>query len=175
MFYLDTANPANCTGNITSWRVCYYGPDSINNVAGYWATYAVYQRMGSEYMRASEMFRAVRADKIIASLNPAVDGKIAQGGFNCYTDSIDAGDVPLIVHAGDIVGACIFDPEDYQLVIRVPRRPLDVVGEARGETLLGMGTDGCSMDDIPSNISANQLSILNSRRLHIHANIGKLY
>ena len=29
MFYLDTANPANYTGNVTSWGVCYYGPDSI--------------------------------------------------------------------------------------------------------------------------------------------------
>ena len=24
LFYLDVSNPANCSGNITSWRVCYY-------------------------------------------------------------------------------------------------------------------------------------------------------
>ena len=46
-FYLDTANPATCGGNITSWRVCYYGPDSIDRIGSYWATYAVYRRMGS--------------------------------------------------------------------------------------------------------------------------------
>ena len=136
--------------------------------------------MGSEYMHVSEMFRAIRADEVIASLvlNPAVDGEILQGGFNCYTDSIDAGDVPLTVYAGDIVGACIFEPEDYQRrrgLISVPRYPLDAVGEANGETLLQVGTDGCSTDDIPSNILVNQVSTLNFRRLHIHANISKLY
>ena len=64
-FYLNTADPAPCTGNITSWRVCYYGPDDVDNARGsYWATYAVYREMGSgdnvRYEKVSEMFRAVR-------------------------------------------------------------------------------------------------------------------
>ena len=29
LFYLDTEHPATCTGNITSWRVCYYGPELL--------------------------------------------------------------------------------------------------------------------------------------------------
>ena len=178
LFYLDTANPATCTGNVTSWRVCYYGPDAINNTGSYWATYAVYQRIGSgnsvNYMRVSEMFRAIRTVTLFTGY-PIVDGRIVEGGFNCYTDS---GDSPLIIQTGDILGSCVFDPEDivHRLGISiVTRLPLDVVGEASGETLLQMDTAGCSIDDIPSNISANQLSILNSRRLHIYANIGKLY
>ena len=181
LFYLNTANPAPCTGNITSWRVCYYGPDTVNRVGSYWATYAVYRRMGSgssiRYVRVSEIFRAIRtvADFTVTA---SVDGEIAQGGFNCYTDSIDVGDSPLTVQAGDILGTCVFDPDgdvvvfDNDVVIRLP---LDVVGEVSGESLLQMGTAGCSRLDIPSDIPASQLSTLNSKRLHIYANIGKLY
>ena len=178
MFYLDTEHPANCTGNITSWRVCYYGPDSINNVGSYWATYAVYRRMGSgssvRYELVSEMFRAIRTISRFTG-DPIVDGEIVQGGFNCYNDSIDVGNTPLTIQVGDILGACVFDPDDNRFfgTVTVARIPLDVVGEASG-SLLQMGTGGCSREDIPSDISANQLSTLNSRRLHIYANIGKL-
>lgn len=42
-------------------------------------------------------------------------------------------------------------------------------------SLLQMGTAGCSRDNTPSVVSANdhELITLNSRRLHIYANIGK--
>ena len=29
-FYLDMDNPAHCTGNITSWRICYYAPEEAD-------------------------------------------------------------------------------------------------------------------------------------------------
>ena len=175
MFYLDTANPASCTGNVTSWRVCYYGPDSIDNRGSYWATYAVYRRMGSgnsvRYVNVSEIFRATRTiDDPNFTGVPIIDGAIAQGGFNCYDDAIDVGNSPLTVQAGDILGACVFNPDDQ---FGVNRLPLDVVGEVGGESLQQMDTGGCSRTNIPSDISINQLSTLNSRRLHIHANIGK--
>ena len=182
LFLLNTAHPAPCTGNVTSWRVCYYGPDSVNRAGSYWATYAVYRRTGSgsttRYVRVSEIFRAIRTVAAF-TITPDVDGEIAQGGFNCYTDSIDVGDSPLTIQDGDMLGACVFDPDgdilvenDIDLLIRLP---LDVVGEASGESLSQMGTAGCSTDDIPSEIPTNQLSTLNSRRLHVYASIGKLY
>ena len=85
-FYLNTANPANCTGNITSWRVCYYGPDTIDAMGEYWATYVIYQRMVSDdkrivYMCVSKMFRAIRSVASV-TIYPRVDGEITQGGFN---------------------------------------------------------------------------------------------
>ena len=175
MFYLDTANAAPCTGNITSWRVCYYGPSSVSRIGSYWATYAVYRRTGSgnsiRYDRVSEMFRAIRTISDFTT-DPIVDGEIVQGGFNCYTDSIDVGNSPLTLQAGDILGACVFDP-DGDIPFILTRLPLDVVGEASGESLLQMGTSDCSRTDILSDISASQLSTINSRRLHIYANIGK--
>ena len=175
LFYLDTANPANCTGNVTSWRVCYYGPDSVNDRGSYWATYAVYRRTGSgnsvRYVLVTEMFRAIRTVPEFTD-DRIVDGEIVRRGFNCYTDLIDAGDSPLTVQAGDILGACVFDPGN-NIVFNVNRLQLDVVGEVGGESLMQMSTDGCSRTNIPSDISTNQLSTINSRRLHIYANIGK--
>ena len=179
-FYLNTANPANCTGNITSWRVCYYGPDTVDVRGSYCATYAIYWRMGSgnsiSYVNVSKMFRAIRTVSNFTD-NPIVDGEIARGGFNCYTDSLDVGESPLTIQAGDIVGACVLNPEDIQSENRFP---LHVVGEtSTRETLLWnpMPTDhdavGCSIEAIPSNISSNQLLTVNSTRLHIYANIGR--
>jgi hypothetical protein len=124
------------------------------------------------YERVSEMFRAIRTVSRF-TIFPIVDGEIVQGGFNCYTDSIDVGNSPLTIQAGDILGACVFDPNN-SVTLGVDRLPLDVVGEADGETLLRMGTAGCSRTNIPSDISTSQLSTVNSRRLHIYANIGKL-
>ena len=155
--------------------MCYYGPDSVNSIGSYWATYAIYRRIGSgsntRYVRVSEMFSAVRTISRFTS-DPVVDGEIAQGGFNCYDDVIDASVSPVTIHAGDILGTCVFDPQDILFI--VTRLPLDVVGEASGGSLLQMSTAECSREYIPSDISANQLSTLTSRRLHIYANIGIL-
>ena len=174
MFYLNTANPAPCSGNITSWRVCYYGPDTID-FSSYWATYAVYRRIDSDsngrYERISSTFRAVRATGLLANIDTTgiIDGAIQQGGFMCYNDSIDTGASPLTVQAGDILGACVFDPEDSD---NFGRHQLDVVGEIDGESLVGMSSSGCTTDALPLNIPVSQLSAISSRRLHLYANIG---
>ena len=170
LFYLNTANPAPCTGSVTSWRVCYYGPDNVHISGSYWATYAVYRMMGSgsnaRYMRVSELFSAVRTIAFFTG-DPVVDGEIAQSGFHCYDDLVTS---TLTIQAGDILGACVFDSDEDSIF--VTRLPLDVVGEVSGDSLLRMNTDGCSREEIPSDIQANQLSALASRRLHIYANIG---
>ena len=175
MFYLNTVNPAPCSGNISSWRVCYHGPDSIA-FSAYWATYAIYRRIissdGSErYENISSMFRAVRATGLLAAVDSTgiIDGSIQQGGFNCYNDFIDAGTSPLTVQAGDVLGACVFDPANSE---NYGRHQLDVVGETEGESLLGMSSSGCTTDALPSSIPVSQLSMVSSRRLHIYANIG---
>ena len=180
-FYLDTANPAPCTGNVTSWRVCYYGPDMIESAGSYWASYAVYQRVGSgpniRYVRVSEMFTAQRAVSHFIG-TPSVDGEIFEGGFNCYDDIGNAHGFPfnLTIRAGEFIGACVFDPEgdviidSFNILVRLP---LDVVGQSsNGGPLLQMSTSGCSTEHMPTDILANQLSTVSSRRLHIYTNIG---
>ena len=169
-FYLDVNNPATCKGTITNWTVCYYGRFD-SRFHSYWATYAVYQRVGEEsYERVSETFRAVRTT--IGSGDGA-DG-LNQLGFNCYTDTIDVGDSPLTILAGDIIGACVFDPPDADSFERLQ---LNVVGDVSGESLLRAnvgdlsGEVDCTMDIIPSNIPSSVLQVQNNRRLHIYANI----
>ena len=184
MFYLDVANPAPCDGRIMNWRVCYYGPTSSSffnfNARSYWATYAVYRRMGDgatlRYERVSETFTAVRANRfflrIAGGRQSRVDGEI-RSGFRCYNDPVGFGSVPpLTVQAGDVVGTCVFNPIDQG---RLSRSQLNVVGVINtAESLLGTNTVGCTVYNIPFSIAANQLSVVNSRRLHIHARVGRL-
>ena len=174
-FYLDINNPATCNGTITSWTVCYYGPGQATVNTNYWATYAVYRRSGSgggeRYERVSGIFSAVRAtaDVIRNNLEPLADGLIQEGGFLCYNDSVDTSNSPLPVQAGDIIGACVFDPQDG---IILTRRQLHIVGEGFGEVLENYVTDACTTDTIPSSILRSDFQIRNNRMLHIYANIG---
>ena len=174
-FYLDVNNPATCNGTITNWRVCYYGR-SDSGLNSYWATYAIYQRMGSggdeSYVKVSGMFRAVRTTtQTLTGFLDGADG-LNEIGFDCYTDSIDVGDSPLTIRPGDIIGACVFDPEDGSIITR---RELDIVGETSaglGESLMRSDIEvDCTMDDIPSSIRLRDLRGQNNRRLHIYANV----
>ena len=119
------------------------------------------------------MLQAVRATRRLlrSRENSLFDGRIQEGGFSCYTDTMDNNASPLTVQAGDVIGACVFNPEDDGL--QNVRIQLDVVGESSPvSSLLATSADGCSMDALPSNISVSQLSVLGSKRLHIHANVG---
>ena len=147
----------------------------------YWATYAVYRpEVDSDgdlvYRRVSEIYRAIRyANSLINA--PEVDGPVQPFGFACYDDLIDVGDNPFTIQAGDVIGACVFNPDGNDNIIKdilTTRRELDVVGETAtdSESLLEMDDDGCDIDELPSNVERNELSTVSSRRLHIKANIG---
>ena len=136
------------------------------------------------YERVSEMFQAVRATTVPSSGSSftnlvdsaVIDGRMQQEDFMCYSDTVD--NSPLLVQAGDVIGACVFNPEDAGRSFT--RSQLDVVGEAEEGSLLQMsirsGENGCTIDKIPSNIRVNDLSQQNNKRLHIHANIiGNFY
>ena len=84
----------------------------------------------------------MRINNLVALIDPE-DGGIQQGGFVCYNDS--TGDTPVTVQAGDVIGACIFDPDD-SLVLDFNKLQLDIIGEQSGlgESLLGL-TVSCSL------------------------------
>ena len=175
---MNTANPAPCAGNITSWRICYYGPSNVNQISSisYTSTYAVYRRMGSggdvRYQNVSDAFRATVTTSRLAFSDPTrttVDSIIQENGFNCYDDTNDI-NMSVPVQAGDLVGVCIFNPEDGN---SFTRNQLNIVGDGGGESLLQMNNvGGCSVDSIPSSVQDDDLSTVNNRRLHIYANIG---
>ena len=136
-FFLDANNPATCTGTVMSWRVCYYGSNNVRT-GSYWATYAVYRRMGSggneRYERVSQIFSAVRATSNLLG-NDEVDGILREEGYACYDDAIEdsGGMTPMTIQAGDLLGACIFNPDNEP---GNNRRQLDIVGETGGSSLL---------------------------------------
>ena len=181
-FYLNTANPATCNGTVSSWTVCYYGPSSLDSSASYWATYAVYRRNNSDgqerYDQVSRMFSAVRANGIAARIADPEDGDIQEDGFVCYSDS--TGGTPVTIQAGDIIGACIFDPDDNNILSSFDRLQLDIVGRQTGtpgESLLQLSESeaSCSRNSIPNSVLGNDLSSRDDRRLHLYANISKQY
>ena len=188
MLYLDTDNRANCSGNITSVRVCYYGPDSIpNNMRRiYRTTYAVYRQLEDEqglkyYRRVSGTFTAIRVtSNVNQNANPERDGPI-DTGFNCYNDTLYTntngmeGFVQAVtVEEGDIVGACIVDAEDRESEVNSAERlQLDIVGEESGHSLMHTSTTECQLNTIPLQIPIGNLTSVGSRKLHLYAKIGK--
>ena len=175
-FYLDVEHPAPCAGNVTSWTVCYYAPNNVAENRIYWALYAIYRRNVSEngdrYERVSDTFTAVRAGENFINAQ-IVDGGIIGEDFNCYNDTIDNGDSSLTVEGGDVLGACVFNPDNAP---NADRRQLDIVGEVEGESLLEMNDNGCIVmldnREIPLSVERSQLSPRSSGRLHLYANIG---
>ena len=154
--YLNTAAPAPCSGTITEVRVCYYKPGNAGNNRNYYATVAVYREMiddPGQYEIKSEMFGISYTSTQIKDEN---------GNFVCNTFDVSP---DLDIEAGDVFGACVFDPPGNR------QRRLEIVGEASGYSLMQMSSSGCSLTSIPSTISSSDLSNVDSRLLHVYANI----
>lgn len=171
-FYLNTANPAPCTGNITGWHLCYYGPNLIQPLTQYWATYAVYRKIGAgsdeRYERVSEVYSAVRGPPFAALFG---NTGLIKSGFSCNDYSVETNTSQLTIQAGDVLGACVFTPIDGEFFLR---QRLDIVGQTSGESLLGMDTSACNTKFLPTSVTVNELSTYDSRRLHLYADIGKM-
>ena len=112
---------------------------------------------GLYYQQISSTFTA---DRVVLGQNPISSGY----------DELDIGSEAVEVQRGDVIGACIFDPENLQILIH---SQLDVVGEASGYSLLEMNDiSECGFGAVPSRISASNLREQTSRILHLYADIG---
>ena len=161
-FYLNTAHPAPCSGTITGWRYCYYRPSVLNeDIDVYRTSMAVYRKMLDEdsgsytYERVSSIF------SITEDINSH------ESSFMC--DILDVTD--FTIEAGDVVGACIFDPIDSDVRFR---NQLDIVGQVSGHSLLQMNdVSACAsgLNRLPMTVSDNMLSTIDSRVLHLYADI----
>ena len=179
-FYLDMGNPACCTGNITSWRLCYYY--KVNNRMDnklYTVKYAVYRwrnRSSTQnYIQVSNrtFSTTLRGRNLMA--NSQQSGMVS---FNCYNERLNTS---FAVDQGDIIVACVVNP-------RGDMRRLDVVSD------INIDTEGQQLYESvnPSNgnnyiklckdrmnlpatiiIDSNQQFSSVSRRLHLSANISK--
>ena len=128
-FYLDRNNPICCTGNITSWRVCYHGPNKSNNMKLYTVKYAVYRLINGtqNYTQVSNhTFETTLRGERSNSLQYA---EIIEDDFNCCDELLDT---PFAVKQGDIIGACVVNPTGPGNSML---RRLDVVSEQPGVQL----------------------------------------
>ena len=154
--YLNTDYPAPCSGTVSRWRYCFYRPVTHGAEDKYRLTLAVYRRMVTQY-------------KIVESSQCTftVDFPTQSNGFTCqYLDLSMSRNGQFDIEAGDIVGACIFNPSQGD------RERMDIVSEANGYSLMRLPSNTfCGYNSIPRTISSSQLLIVNSRLLHLSATI----
>ena len=73
---------------------------------------------------------------------------------------------PFIVEAGDIVGACVFNPSGGS------NEQLDIVGNRLTSLgiLMRTGDNGCDINAVPSSINSASLEDSSTLALHLYAN-----
>ena len=158
-FYLNVGEPAACTGSISSFTYCYYTPNNPGNKV-YLFTFAVYRENSQTgvYEVNSPVFQVERT------------GADFLGFFGCPVYRLNE---PVTVEAGDVLGACVFDPRGSN------HKQLDIVGEHSSDLSMLISTDdgGCDRDPaaVPSTVSSSSLGNVFDRVLHLYANIGKKY
>ncbi len=158
-FFLNTQDPAPCDGTIDQFEYCYYRTDQIFT-ARHLFTFAVYRETSpgsNTYSPISDPFNTGTTFR-----------NHGEDTFTCIT--FQAGQI-LQVQAGDMLGACIYDPPNGFLSNRVQ---LDVVGQQAGsDQYLMSATDnsGCNNSAVPNFVSG--LSRADSFVLHVYASIGK--
>ena len=160
-FYLNTQYPAPCSGNVATWRYCYYSPDVT--ARDYMATFGVYRLTGSDYVLVSEIF----------SISVGDIGSSSES-FTCQTFTTPSDSVTTI-QQGDVVGACVLDVR----ISNDREAHLNLVGNnATGYSMQFADTSNnrCNSGNavsVPKSVSQDALSSLNSTVLHLYANIGE--
>ena len=160
-FYLNTLNPAPCSGNVTTWEYCYYSPDVI--AREYWASFGIYKLVESNYQLASAKFRII-----------IPNNEIGSSSFTCRTFTTPS---VTTIQQGDVVGACVHD------VIRSidARAAIHLAGRSTADYSLlevqvnerdGTCNDGFDVA-VPGSVSTDDLSDSLSTILHLYAQIGE--
>ena len=107
-YYLNTAEPAQCSGIILSVDYCYYGPSQYSNNLAWSAGMALYRSQADgSYRRVSGVITlSKRAPSNQLSSNPKTDLLL---NFNCDTYALNS-----IVHVqeGDVFGALVLQDQE---------------------------------------------------------------
>ena len=148
--YLNTDNPARCSGIITQLKYCYYPPDDeLQRI--YQVYFAIYRREFNR--RGNVQYQRQRVIPLSRSLF-GLDEE-----FSCMTRNI----IPILIQEGDIIGACL------------PRiNSLDVVSDISDEeslnaNLVYIESDCIPNFAIPSTIDERFTRVQESRILHLYA------
>ena len=161
-FYLNTAAPAPCNGTVTSWRYCYYKPglDMIMNDHKFISFVAVYRQTTS--LNGSISYTNVSSRLRISLTGKQIKDDTRSSHFVCNTVE----DSNIDVETGDVFGVCIYNPSRWP-----DRHQLDLVGQANGYSLVQKARSQCWRNVT----SFQQTAVVDSRILHVYANITSIY
>ncbi len=183
-FFIDRGNRAGCAGMITSLSYCFYRPPLTDPVSTeFLTTVAVYRPASSNanenvFTVVSSPITILKSATDLEELNITSDTEIACSVFNLPQ--------PVPMETGDVLGACVFDPDDTTSGVITYR--LDIVSRAAGgsENLVRTNTHnaqpssipaGCNATTVPGSFDGGDSDVGNrastDRSLHLWANIGK--
>lgn len=159
-FFLNIQDPAACDGTVTEFQYCYYRTDQLS--VGHLFTFAVYRETSegsNTYTPVSDAFNTGT-------------GFFSHGSdsFTCLTYNPG---LAIVIQAGDMIGACVYDPPNEGGLLG-SRVQLDVVGQDAGvDRFLMKAVDntGCGNTAVPD--SVNGLTRADALVLHIKAIIGE--
>ena len=181
-FFIDRGNRAGCAGMITSLSYCFHRPPSTGPVANeYLTTVAVYRPASTNANEtvftvvSSPITIRKSATDLEAELNNATNTNFSCSAFNLPQ--------PIAMATGDVLGACVFDPDDstsgvttfrLDIVSRADPDTEDVVRTFTHDSQPSSTPAGCSATTVPSSFDADASdnSTSTRRSLHLWANIG---
>ena len=180
-YYLNTAEPAHCSGIISRVHYCYYGPSHYTNNVAWGAGLALYRSQADgSYRRVSAI---ITLSKHLPSNqhfpNPRTDLLL---NFNC--DTYYVLNSVLRVQKGDVFGAFVFQDRRF-LFGTIGAGGLDLVGDSScGYQMMTMSVNTIAIADTISSDRGIQgvrmletlanLSLDTERRvLHVFADISK--
>ncbi|XP_064386563.1 probable LIM domain-containing serine/threonine-protein kinase DDB_G0287001 isoform X2 [Halichondria panicea] len=173
-FYINRGNRAGCAGMITSLSYCFHRPPGNVPVANeYLTTVAVYRPASTD--TDENVFMNVSSPITIQKSATEVQTELT-GDTDDFVCSDLTLDQPVAVLAGDVLGACVFNPPDR---IGVTTYRLDIVSRGNNEDLVRTSTDpgiptGCGANVVPSSFvegTSGTGRTSTSRSLHLWANI----
>ena len=162
-FYLNSDSPSTCSGNVSSWRYCYYTPTDPDH--SYQIPFAVYRKIDLMYRRISNVF--------VIDISGTSD---VNNGFVCGMFSTPTA---ATIEIGDVIGTCI----SYE----GQSSTLSLVGgiNTTGPGKLLTTTENIACDNrkkkkksrvrykTPATVSPNSLTEIPSSILHLSAEICK--
>ena len=175
-FYINRGNRAGCAGMITSLSYCFHRPPLTASSANqYLTTVAVYRPASTNVNE--NMFTLVSLPVTIQKSATELQTELSGDTDNFVCSKLTL-DQPVSVLAGDVLGACVFNPPDSNGVTY----RLDIVSEGNNEDLVRTSTNpgiptGCGANVVPGSFVVGPSGTgrtSGSRSLHLWANIGKL-
>jgi len=167
--YLNTAQPALCSGYIHAITFCYF--DDFNSLlfslTDYYVAAVIYRpSQDGAYIAVTETPITIRN-----SAN-RLRSMIPSGSSGCVTEELDN---PVAIEAGDVIGVCSYDGVDDSNPF-TSLEPLDII-HSGNDDIVALRNQECGPDETPQEISPSDIDnadATSSRTLFLSASISEL-